>query len=358
MKKSPLVSIIVPVYNVEIYAEACLESILNQTYKHIELIVVNDASPGNIKEIVRSLQKQHKNITLVDLETNHGLFQARIAGMKQATGDYVAHIDGDDTVCVDYIERLVARAMETDADIVLGETIVYQEKTRAKHIYNAAKSIDYDEVIKKEQGPFTELLRKDNYFWEICGKLYSKTVVDSALEELSRIDRHLVMGEDMLFNIHLTYYCRRLARAEFAFYNYLINDGSVTAKNADVDKKKKVLADLMFVFETAKDFMQKKGVYNVHQKQYRYLRNMQAAKYYMEICEDFTGRNKKELLKMVDEMAFDQVGFKYEVSMRQASDFDDINHLIWKLESMNSIKTSGMKFLSNVKRKLKSVVGL
>ncbi len=356
MTKFPLVSIIVPVYNVEKYMPVCLDSILNQTYKNIEVIVVSDASPGNIAEIVKTYQTKHKNIKFINLKENVGLFRARIKGMEQVTGDYIINIDGDDAICIDYVEKLVRRAIETGADIVLNETMRYEEKNQSKHLPNLVKSISYDEVIEGKNAALSELLRKGNFFWEVCGKLYHKSVIDAAMKDLKDIDRHVLMGEDILFNVHLFYYCNKLARAEFAFYYYLINDGSITAKNANVEKKDRVLQDLLFVFKEIENFMKAKGVFNKYEKQYRYLRNTQAAKYYEEIHEDFSGKNKRLLTKHVEEMMYDKVGFDREVELRSIDVAGDIKDLRWRLESMNSIKVSGLKFLSNVKRKLKSMV--
>lgn len=356
MKKSPLVSIIIPVYNVEKYIVTCLDSILCQTYDNTEIIVVSDASPGNVAEIVKTYQAKHKNIKFVNLKENVGLFRARVKGMEQATGDYVINIDGDDAICIDYVEKLVRRATETGAEIVLNEMMRYNEKDQSKELPILVKSINYDEIIEGKNAALSELLRKGNFFWEVCGKLYHKSVIDAAMKDLKGIDRHLLMGEDILFNVHLFYYCNKLARAEFAFYYYLINDGSITAKNANVEKKDRVLQDLLFVFEGIENFMRAKDILGKYARQYRYLRNTQAAKYYEEINDDFSGKDKRLLIKHIEEMRYDKVGFDREVELRSIDEVADIKDLRWRLESMNSIKVSGLKFLSNVKRKLKSMV--
>ena len=354
--RNPLVSVVIPVYNVEKYIRACLDSVLEQTYKNIEIIVVSDASPGGIAEIIEEYQNHHENIKYVELKKNVGLFRARVEGMRRATGDYIINIDGDDMVCIDYVARLVYRAEETGADIVLSEMVRYSEKDRSKHILNLAKSIEYDEVVRGEAAAFAELLRKGNFFWEVCGKLYSRSVVDAAMKDLRNINRHILMGEDMLFNFHLFYHCKILARTEFAFYYYLINDGSITAKNANIDKKERVLSDLVFVFDVVKKFMEQKGVFGKYERQYRYLRNMQAAKYYSEVHEDFSGKHRKKLQRYIEEIMYDKAGFEQEVALRNVDTIGDIKDLRWRLESMNSIKVSGLKFLSNIKRKLKSMV--
>ena len=350
-KNRPLVSVIVPVYNVEKYVDKCLDSIESQTYTNIEIIVVNDASPGNISEIVSS----RKNIKYVDLKKNGGLFRARVEGMTVAKGDYVLNVDADDTISFDFIDRMVARAQETSADIVLCEMVRYNEADRSKEVLNLAKSIGFDDVLEGRSAALGELLRKGNYFWEVCGKLYSSAAIDAAMKDLAKIKRHTLMGEDMLFNIHLFYYSNSVARAEFAYYYYLINDSSITSKSVDVAKKTRVLNDLCFVFDTARNFLESKGVFDDYEKGYRHVRNVQAAKYHNDIMMDFKGEDRRTLLLSAGKLAFDEKGYLSEIEIQSASLVDDIKDLRWRLESMNSVKLSGLKFLSNVKRKLKSV---
>lgn len=352
--KVPLVSVVIPVYNVEQYIKGCLDSVLMQTYENIEVIVVSDASPGNIAEIISDYKKKYTNIKYVGLKENVGLFRARIEGIKKSKGDYITNIDGDDTVCIDYIDRLVRRAEETGADIVLGEIVRYGEHDKSKQVTNLAKSIGYGEVISGESAALAELLRKGNFFWEVCGKLYSRSVIDSAMKDLEVIDKHVLMGEDMLFNFHFFYYCKKLARTEFAFYYYLINDGSITSRGADSLKKKRMLRDLSFVVTAIEQFMREKEILDKFERQYRYLRNMQAAKYYHDIQESFSGKDRSSLGSLIEEVYYDRDGFEQEVAVRTYDAVGDIKDLKHRLESMNSVKVSGLKFLSNIKRKIKS----
>ena len=99
MKK---VSIIIPVYNTERYLERCLTSLFEQTYQNLQIIVVDDGSTGNVKDIVDSYQKLGKKIELIVHECNKGLFRARISGALRANGDYIAFLDSDDYVGIDY----------------------------------------------------------------------------------------------------------------------------------------------------------------------------------------------------------------------------------------------------------------
>lgn len=120
------VSIITTAYNVEAYIEQCLTSLVNQTYKDIEIILVNDCSTDGTMDIVKRFEDER--IKVIDHPTNRGAGWARRTGIQYATGEYVITIDGDDWVSEDFIEKLAENAKETDADIVSGGiTYVWDE---------------------------------------------------------------------------------------------------------------------------------------------------------------------------------------------------------------------------------------
>ncbi|HRQ86499.1 MAG TPA: glycosyltransferase family 2 protein [Candidatus Saccharibacteria bacterium] len=350
--EKPLISVIVPVHNVEQYLSECIESILKQTHTNLEVIVVNDHSPGNPKKIIDAFKD--KRVRIIELATNQGLFRARIEGMIVAKGDYITHIDGDDFIAIDYIEKLVLRAAQTKADIVMGEFIKFVEESGDKYIHNTLSELAFDDVITGGNEILSKLIAKNNFFWEVCGKLYKKTVVKKTLSHLKRIDKHIIMGEDMLFNFHAFVFSRVFARAEFAFYIYRQNETSITAKSADKDKKKKVLEDLIFVTDTVEAFLRKQGAYSQHSTDYKILRNQQAAKHYLEINQYF--KKDKELLLLAESLSHDKRGLSKEVSAQEYIFVDDVELLKQELASMNSTKVSIQKVLSNLRRKLKSLI--
>lgn len=114
----PLISIVVPVYNVEKYIHECLESILNQSYKNIEVIIVNDGTLDNSIAKIEDLLKDKR--TRLISQVNQGLSAARNTGIKAALGEYISFIDSDDKVKSSFIETLYDKANETNADIVRG----------------------------------------------------------------------------------------------------------------------------------------------------------------------------------------------------------------------------------------------
>lgn len=352
MKKSPLVSVIIPVYNNEEYLEKCIGSIVNQTYKNLEVIVVSDNSPGDTKAVLGLFND--KRLKSIYLDENVGSFRARVKGVSIAKGDYFTFIDGDDYVLEDYIEKLVTRAVEANSDITMGEFIFYDDNTHSKIIHNTLKTLPFNDTINTDLETFAQLIKKGNAFWEMCGKLYKKSVISKTMSHIKNIDRHIVMGEDILFNFHAVYFCKKFARAEFAFYIYRRNDSSITAKSTDFNKKKKVVEDLIFVLDKVKQFMEKQGIYSRFNSEYRFVRNQQAARHYLEVREYFN--SNPELIDLVYRLANDKKGLMSEVSVQEYSLMDDIEELRKEVASMNSTKVSIKKALSNIQRKIKSAL--
>ena len=114
MIKAALLSVIIPVYNVEPYLEQCLDSVINQTYKNLEIICINDGSTDNSLKILEKYQKKDNRIKLIN-QKNKGLSEARNAGLDVAKGEYIAFVDSDD-----YLEL---NAYEEAMNVVLQEKI-------------------------------------------------------------------------------------------------------------------------------------------------------------------------------------------------------------------------------------------
>ena len=117
MKK---VTLIVPVYNSEKYIGKCLDSILNQTYKNIEILVVNDGSKDNSQKIIDEFQSKYPDKIIAINQENKGVSKTRNESIKKASGDYIMFIDNDDYLDSDYIETFVTEAEKGDYDVVLG----------------------------------------------------------------------------------------------------------------------------------------------------------------------------------------------------------------------------------------------
>ena len=116
MQSKEMVSIIIPVYNVEKYIVECLESVVNQTYENLEIILVNDGSTDNSKEICLEYAQRDQRIKLYSKE-NGGLSSARNYGLSKVTGNYVFFLDSDDYLVTDTIENLLNMLINTNADV-------------------------------------------------------------------------------------------------------------------------------------------------------------------------------------------------------------------------------------------------
>ena len=122
------VSVITTVYNIEKYIGECIDSILKQSFTDFELILINDCSTDNSLEIINEYSKKDNRIKIINNEKNLGCGMGRFIGTKEAKGDFIAFIDGDDYVSNDYLERLYNAAIEYNADIVSSQSIMFTEK--------------------------------------------------------------------------------------------------------------------------------------------------------------------------------------------------------------------------------------
>lgn len=180
MKK---VSIIIPVYNSEKYISKCLDSVINQTYKNIEILVINDGSKDNSINILSEYEKKDSRIIVIDKE-NEGVAKTRNMGIKKATGDYIMFIDNDDFIDSDYVETYLKN---TDYDIVIGSykrtdingEILFkynlnEDSIWSKYIVLApwAKLYKKDFLIKNNIEFLNYGIGEDVYFNLLC---YSKT---------------------------------------------------------------------------------------------------------------------------------------------------------------------------------------
>lgn len=149
-----LVSVIVPIYNVEKYLKRCVESICSQTYKNLEIILVDDGSPDNCPRICEELAKVDERIKVIH-KKNGGLSDARNCGLDNCSGKYVCFVDSDDCIEKDYVEHMLTIAEDTDADMVISSF---------KYLYEDGSTKDFDfEFEKKYLGPkeCMELLTRD-----------------------------------------------------------------------------------------------------------------------------------------------------------------------------------------------------
>ena len=144
MENKEVVSIVIPIYNVEAYLKQCLETIVNQTYPNLEIILVNDGSPDKSEEICKEFFKRDSRIRYVR-QVNGGLSAARNTGIDLATGDYITFVDPDDWVTEDYVETLYTQLKKYEADVSIANYNLFNEST-SKFLIKVTEN-DFSETL-------------------------------------------------------------------------------------------------------------------------------------------------------------------------------------------------------------------
>lgn len=163
----PKVSVIIPIYKTEKYLPTCLNSIIGQSYKDLEIICINDGSPDKSKEILKKFQKQDKRIKVIN-QANKGLSAARNAGIEKATGDYLFFVDSDDSLHPQAIEILTGIAERTKAPITVSNHLIKLSEKKKFTKYPDCNAIKY----KIHSNPVHDVLRQKRFI--ACSKLFKR----------------------------------------------------------------------------------------------------------------------------------------------------------------------------------------
>lgn len=219
---NPLVSVIIPVYKTEKYLEACVLSVINQTYKNLQIILVDDGSPDNSSAICDRLSVQYDNISVIH-KKNGGLSDARNEGTKKADGEFLLYLDSDDTLVENAIELMVNKIIEDDSDAVYPDRYykVYENSGKKKLCYHFPKKLMYNNPVEFGKNVLIEKCCA----WRSHSLLYRTKII---------IDNNVVFpigytGEDVVFNLHFFKYATKISFITNVTVNYLKRSGSITS---------------------------------------------------------------------------------------------------------------------------------
>lgn len=209
-----LISIIVPVYKVEQYLDRCLESIVNQTYKNLEIIIVDDGSPDNCPQMCDEWAKKDNRITVIHKE-NDGLANARNSGIEICTGDYVMFTDSDDYIELDMVEFLLDLAIENDADVArCGFFVNPQDGDEYTEFSDFSKKLpNKDELIID--------LTTSGLSGTAWNKLYKRDIIKSHL-----YDKADGCSEDIMHNFRVYKDGCKVVFCDVPKYHYVIREES------------------------------------------------------------------------------------------------------------------------------------
>lgn len=219
--ENPLVSIIVPVFGVEKYLNRCVESIVNQTYKNLEIILVDDGSPDNCPKMCDEWAKKDERIKVIHKE-NNGLAEARNSGLKVFSGDYVMFIDSDDYIDNDMVEFLLKLLLNNNADVSrCGFYYNYEAENEESTppLDNSLRVLEYDERM-------IDLLSGTHVSGVAWNKLFKAEIVKS-----HRFKKTDGCSEDIMFNFRAYQDIKTGAFCDEPKYHYVIRENSITSSN-------------------------------------------------------------------------------------------------------------------------------
>ena len=215
---NPLISVIVPVYNVEKYLDACIKSIVNQTYQNLEIILVDDESPDNCPKMCDEWAKKDNRIKVIH-KKNGGVSSARNLGIKNCIGSYIAFIDSDDWVEENYISSLYDAIINSNAQVALCS----YNRVVGEHIEKVL--ITKKTIVVNPKEYLINTLNPQTGFGFCHMKLYeSKCIKNISFNE------ELKIGEDALYNLMVSKEIKNAVITNNCIYNYRINSNSVVKR--------------------------------------------------------------------------------------------------------------------------------
>lgn len=270
-----MISVIIPVYNCEKYIERCLSSLANQSYKDLEIIVVDDGSTDKTPNIVKQFQHELPLNLQYHRKENGGVSSARNFGIEYANGEYIAFMDADDYVSKDYFLNIIAN-FYTGADIVV---------SNYKYIF--------EDSSQKESGmryysDFMEaLLSNDGILGFVFNKVYKKDIFDNA-----RFENDIRIYEDLLFNITISSKIKKYVFLDDNYYMYFQNESSAmhTIFHSDESRliAEKRIIEKMREYGSSQELLLRRVYYFIWDYQLfkvnNTVKNGSIEKYYNECC--------------------------------------------------------------------------
>ncbi len=209
--KNPKISVIVSVYNTEKYIEKCLDSLLNQTYSNIEIVVINDCSTDGSLKILKKYAKKYDNMILIENKENKGLSYSRNVGLEKATGKYIGYIDSDDYVDSTYYEQMMKAIKKEKSEIAIADM---------KIVYEDGSFPDY--VSKGCNGEVNTLnIIKNGLAASACNKLFKREIIEKYKFSEGKLN------EDLAVILPSIVAAKKISYVENNNYYYVQHTGSI-----------------------------------------------------------------------------------------------------------------------------------
>lgn len=227
----PKVSVIVPCYGVEKYLNRCMESLVNQTIRDIEIILIDDVSPDSVPEMCDEWAKKDPRIKVIHKEKNGGLGLARNTGLEVASGEYVAFVDSDDFVDNSMYECLYSFASSNDLDIAFcgfahfDDNRIVDERieTTTPKVYEGS---EVNSIVLKGMLTSSDSYRITDYEMSVWHGIYKRKVLSG--NNLWFVSEREFISEDIIFHIDILPHCKKVGFIPEALYRYCLNPVSLT----------------------------------------------------------------------------------------------------------------------------------
>lgn len=298
---TPLISVIVPVYNVEKYLNRCIDSILNQTFKQIEIILVNDGSTDNSGDICDEYAKLDNRIIVIH-KKNNGVSSARNRGIDVATGNWITFLDSDDYIEKEMYETLYKTAIKEEVDVC---ACFFKYLTLDNRMLFKPTQEQLDVEGKYKSVEFFNLIYKDSYLNGICvspgNKIYKKKLFNNLKFKTDIYEDDELFNRMYLQNINVFVLNK-------AFYVYVQNPNSLTNKN--FGEKNLVFIDILY---ERLNLLRKKKIYELYYHTVKLFCNI-TIEYYFRLNNKTKWKYKDIYKKVLKEaLRIDTICFKDKI---------------------------------------------
>ncbi|EGR6359083.1 glycosyltransferase family 2 protein, partial [Campylobacter jejuni] len=216
------ISIILPTYNVEQYIARAIESCINQTFKNIEIIVVDDCGSDKSIDIVKEYAKKDDRIKIIHNEENLKLLRARYEGVKVANSPYIMFLDPDDYLELNACEECMKILKNNEIDLLFFDAFVLENNNKIE------RKLNFQEKCYVKKDFLKELLKTKNLFWTVWAKVIKKELYLKAVGLISLENAKINMAEDVLLYYPLINISNTIFHLSKNLYNYQINNFSIT----------------------------------------------------------------------------------------------------------------------------------
>lgn len=326
LQNHPLISVIIPVYNAETYLVQCIKSVINQTYRNLEIICIDDGSSDKSGEILDSYAQIDERIQVIHKE-NQGVSSARNDALQLSHGSYVMFVDADDWIDIDTCKQAISVMINHDADVVMWSYISEHLTSKSrKEIFATDIIFDREEVLCKLHRRYIGILNEELAYPEqadslctVWGKLYRRNIIKEKGIVFTDLDT-IGTYEDGLFNMEFFFYVNRVVYLNQCLYHYRRqNQTSITS-----DYREKLFNQWKNLFHIMKDYIRR---YNLPRQYEEALNNRIALSTLglgLNIVNSGLGCRKK--IRLLKEILFD---VEYREAYRKL-DFQYLP-LHWKL---------------------------